>query len=124
MWFEPGDTCAGVRSALGSVNGVLPISIVDGHCPGRAQCTVLDAHPGRLVVLPCAMLQQLKDSRHARWHGDRTEVRVSLAMDHTCTGEPMTLEFLVMPVRWRDRPDHTDSDLVLGVSLDLPLRPR
>ncbi|GAA1665311.1 hypothetical protein MMUR_02130 [Mycolicibacterium murale] len=124
MWFEPGDTCAGVRSALGSVNGVLPVTLVDGHCASRTQCTIVQFHPGRLVVLPCAMLQQLKSSGHARWHGDRTEVRVSLAMDHTCTGEPMTLEFLVMPVRWRDRPDRTDSDLVLGVSPELPLRPR
>ena len=97
---------------------MLPVNLVEGHCPGRAQCTVLDADPGRLVVLTCAMLTQLKDSRHARWRGDDSEVRVCLTMDHTCTGGPLSLEFLVMPICWRENPERIDPDLVVGVYLD------
>lgn len=120
LWVQPGDTCAGIRSALGTVNGVLPVNMVDGHCAGRAECAVLESHPGRLVMLSCAMLRQLKRSGRARVCVDDAEVRVSLTIDHICTGESRTLEFLMLPVCWRDRPDHIDPDLMVGVYLNPP----
>lgn len=113
IWHEVQGTDTLLMSELGSVEGTAALTVVDGHCAGRARCTRIERPLGRRLILSRLLLTEL-EGLGASVNSRAGEDYLTMRIDHVGDAGSSTLTYRLVPARWRNHEDGADSDVFLA----------